>query len=104
MDTAVRVLPRPKVETDQAASWPGAALCEVVAAAAVLWVLEGVEEDPPPVVVEELEELLELETLPETRGESLESSTKLAVMVAFLQAEGGSMEPETKLAAMHCWC
>lgn len=73
--------------------------CEVVAAAAVLCVLEGVEDDAPLVL---LEELLEPETLPETRGESLESSTKLAVMEAFLQAEGGSMEPETKLAAMHC--
>jgi hypothetical protein len=63
-------------------------------------VLEGVEEDAP---LELLEELPEPATLPETRALSLESLVKLAVMEAFLQAEGGSMEPETKLAATHCW-
>lgn len=36
MDTAVKALPRPKEETDQAERWPGAALPEVVAAAALL--------------------------------------------------------------------
>lgn len=36
MDTAVKALPRLKAETDQAESWPGAALPEEVAAAALL--------------------------------------------------------------------
>lgn len=99
MDRAVKALPMLKVDTDQAARDAGAAL-EVEAAAALLWVeveawvLEGLE-----AVLELLEELPEV--LPETRAESLESLTKDAVMVAFLQALGGSMDPETKLAATH---
>jgi hypothetical protein len=59
---------------------------------------EGVDDDPPLVLLVGLPEVL-----PETRAESLESLTKDAVMVAFLHALGGSMDPATKLAAMHCF-
>lgn len=96
MVRAVRAPPRLIPETDDARR--ATAALEVVAAAALLWVLEG------PVEVEEEPVLLLLEppeALPDTRAESLESLTKDAVTEAFLQAEGGSMDPETKLAATH---
>lgn len=99
MVSAVRAPPRltPEMGEPRRAT----AALEVLAAAALLWVLDG------PVEVEEEPVLLLLEppeALPDTRADSLESLTKDAVTEAFLQAEGGSMDPETKLAAMHCNC